>query len=92
MKEVYTTIIIALRENKTKADILSTSENLCREYHSLQDCLAVLDLRNSSLLTIYVIRLVVPTSHHQSILKILHLAPQGVNKTYMAARLRYYWL
>ena len=35
MDEVYTAIIIALRENKTKADILSESENFCREYHSL---------------------------------------------------------
>ena len=30
--EVYTAVIKALRENRSKADILRTSESLCREY------------------------------------------------------------
>ena len=86
----YTAIIKALREHRLKGEILSISENPCREYMSIWDRLGVLDDRDASLI-LEVRRLVVPMSQHQNILKILHLSHQGMNKTYAAARSRYYW-
>ena len=87
----YTAVIKALRDNKSKTDILSTEDNPCRVFASVWECLAVLDNRDPSLVTLDIKRLVVPMSKWKKLLKILHLSHHAMVKTNAAARSRYYW-
>ena len=80
-----------MRKGLTKEQVLSTSENPCRDYVHVWDRLRVLDDRDSSLLTIDVNRLVVPAAQRTNIMKIIHLSHQGMTKSYAAARTRYFW-
>ena len=70
MDETYTAVIKALREDKSKHDVLSLSENPCREYVGVWECFGLLYDRDDTLLTIDVKRLVVLMLQHQNILKI----------------------
>ena len=74
-----------------KAWVLATSDNPCRDYVSVWDRLGTLDNRDSTLLTLDIKRLVVPLQARKKILEVLHYSHQGINKTYTAARTRYYW-
>ena len=84
-------MVQAIREKQTKAWVQNTSDNPCREYASVWDRLGTLDNRDSTLLTLDIKRLVVPLQARKKILEVLHYSHQGINKTYTAARTRYYW-
>ena len=91
MDTQYSAVTQAIRDKKPKAWVLATSDNPCRDYVSVWDRLGTLDNRDSTLLTLDIKRLVVPVQARRKILKILHYSHQGINKTYAAARTRYYW-
>ena len=91
LDQQYTSVVQAIREKQTRAWVLATSDNPCREYASVWDRLGTLDNRDSTLLTLDIKRLVVPLQARKKILEVLHYSHQGINKTYTAARTRYYW-
>ena len=47
--------------------------------------------KDVTLLTLDIKRLVVPMQARRKILQVLHYSHQGITKTYVAARTRYYW-
>ena len=55
------------------------------------DCPGTFDGKDATLLTLDIMRLVVPVNARKRILQILHYSHQGKTKTYTAARRRYYW-
>merc|ERR1711867_220020 len=87
----YSAVIRAIQEKRTKDWVLNSSENPCREFVSVWDRLGTLDTKDPTLLTLDVRRLVIPIQARKKILEVLHLSHQGMNKTYAAARSRYYW-
>ena len=91
LDQQYTSVVQAIREKQTRAWVLATSDNPCREYVSVWDRLGTLDNRDSTLLTLDIKRLVVPLQARKKILEVLDYSHQGINKTYTAARTRYYW-
>ena len=91
MDTQYTSVVQAIREKQTKAWVLATSENPFRDYASVWDRLGTLDNRDSTLLTLDIKILVIPLQAWKKILEGLHYSHQGINKTYTAARTRYYW-
>ena len=52
--------------------------------------LGTLDTRDPTLLTLDIRRLVIPIQARKKILEVLHYSHQGINKTYAAARSRYF--
>ena len=87
----YTAMVQAIQEKRTKDWVLNTSDNPCREYASVWERLGTLDTRDPTLLTLDIKRLVIPIQARKKILEVLHYSHQGINKTYSAARSRYYW-
>merc|ERR1712089_30118 len=87
----YTSVVQAIKEKQTREWVMATSDNPCREYASVWDRLGTLDNRDSTLLTLDIRRLVVPLQARMEILEVLHYSYQGINKTYAAARSRYFW-
>ena len=87
----YTAVVQAIQQKQTKAWVLNSSDNPCREYASVWDRLGTLDTRDPTLLTLDIKRLVIPLQARKKILEVLHYSHQGINKTYTAARTRYYW-
>ena len=87
----YKSVIQAIQQKQTKAWVQNSSDNPCREYASVWDRLGTLDTRDPTLLTLDIKRLVIPLQARKKILEVLHYSHQGINKTYTAARTRYYW-
>ena len=87
----YTAVVQAIQQKQTKDWVLNTSDNPCREYASVWERLGTLDTRDPTLLTLDIKRLVIPIQARKKILEVLHYSHQGINKTYSAARSRYYW-
>ena len=87
----YTSVIQVNRDKQTKACVLATSDNPCRDYVSVWDRLGTLDNRDSTLLTLDIKRFVIPLQARKKILEVLHYSHQGINKTYTVVRTRYYW-
>ena len=86
----YTAVVQAIQQKQTKNWVLNSSDNPCREYASMWDRLGTLDTRDPTLLTLDIKRLVIPLEARKKILEVLHYSHQGINKTYTAARTRYY--
>ena len=55
----YTAVTKALRKEKSKQNILGTSENPSREYSGVSEHIRLLDYREDTLLTLYVKRLII---------------------------------
>ena len=87
----YTAVVQAIQQKQTKNWVLNTSDNPCREYASVWERLGTLDTRDPTLLTLDIKRLVIPIQARKKILEVLHYSHQGINKTYAAARTRYFW-
>ena len=64
----YTSVIQVNRDKQTKACVLATSDNPCRDYVSVWDRLGTLDNRDSTLLTLDIKRFVIPLQARKKIL------------------------
>ena len=80
-----------LKEERSKGEILSTSDNPCRDYFRVWDHLGILEDKDATLLILDMKRLVVPCQARQKILKTLNLSQKDVIKTYATVRTMYFW-
>ena len=86
----YTALVQAIQQKQTKNWVLNSSDNPCHEYASMWERLGTLDTRDPTLLTLDIRRLVIPIQAKKKILEVLHYSHEGINKTYAAARSRYF--
>merc|ERR1711867_9407 len=67
----YTAVVQAIQQKQTKAWVLNSSDNPCKEYASVWERRGTLDTRDPTLLTLDIIRLMIPLQARKKLLEVL---------------------